>query len=130
MKKEKISTPVADIQRGSDGIIRLRYTIPGTEVKLEDIKAVRAAIWEMSDGQKRPVLADIRNLKGSDREVTKYSSGEEMAQSLKAAAILSDSVISRVLGNLFIGIGKPPFPTRLFNSETEAVEWLKGFVDG
>jgi len=33
-----------------------------------------------------------------------------------------------VIGNFFIGINKPPLPTRLFDDEPAAVAWLQQFV--
>ena len=56
---------------------------------------------------------------------------EELAafEGVTSAAILIDSALSRMIGNVFITFNKPMFPTRLFISETEAIEWLKGFLE-
>ena len=45
-----------------------------------------------------------------------------------AQAIIVDSPVSRLIGSFFLGLNKPPFPTKLFTSEADAVEWLKGYL--
>jgi hypothetical protein len=46
-----------------------------------------------------------------------------------SAAMLIDSAVSRMIGNIFLATQKTSFPVRLFNSEAEAIQWLKGFLE-
>ncbi len=63
------------------------------------------------------------------RDARVYFAGSESKKVHSAAALLAQSPLSKVLGNLFLGLNKPLFPTRLFTSEKDAIEWLKGYID-
>lgn len=63
---------------------------------------------------------------------TKFSlEGREVLSSVEAtkyvssAAIVVSSGFQEMLGNLYVQIGKPNVPTKLFRSEVFAVDWLK-----
>ena len=45
-----------------------------------------------------------------------------------AVAMVVGTPVSRMMGNLFIRVNKPPFPARLFDNEACAVAWLQKFV--
>ena len=45
-----------------------------------------------------------------------------------AVALVVDTPVSRVLGNFYLGLSKPHIPSRLFNDEAEALDWLKRFL--
>jgi hypothetical protein len=47
---------------------------------------------------------------------------------VSAFGIIVSSTVSRVIGNFFMGINKPPVPTRLFSDEAAATKWLLNFV--
>ena len=61
-----------------------------------------------------------------DRESRNYASGKEVSKITEAMALLIKSPVSKVLGNIFLGINKPPYPTKLFTDKEEAIKWLKG----
>jgi hypothetical protein len=56
---------------------------------------------------------------------------EELAtvKGVTSVAILIDSALSRLIGNVLLNFSKPVTPMRLFTSETEANQWLKGFLE-
>ena len=54
----------------------------------------------------------------SDPAVRKYT---------VAQALVIDSGPSRVMGNFFLGLNKPRFPTKLFTSEAKAEAWLREY---
>jgi hypothetical protein len=46
-----------------------------------------------------------------------------------ALGLVVDSPIARVIGAMFMGLLRnAPYPARLFATEAEAVEWLKGYT--
>jgi hypothetical protein len=47
---------------------------------------------------------------------------------LSAVALVVSTPLSRVVGNLFLTVMRPPFPVRLFDNEASALTWLEGFV--
>jgi hypothetical protein len=74
------------------------------------------------------VLVDIRESKGASRECRAYFASDEAAKIQSAGALLISSPLSRLIGNFFIGLNKPKFPTTLFTNEYEAIKWLKTFL--
>ncbi len=126
MEREVVLTRCAVLVLGEDGIVR--YTLKAGAVEtLDDARDAIAAVVKLGKGKKCPFLADLRGVKSASREVRQYYAGEAAARAAAAAAILVGSPISRMIGSFFLGLNKPGIPVRLFASESEATEWLKGF---
>jgi len=129
MENEVIFTPGGKIWLGEDGIVRSVSTRPQYKLMLAETKEILSAILKVSNGKKRPYCADSSDIRYADRESREYAASEEFAEAITAMAILIGSPVSKIIGNFFLNINKPKFPTRLFISETEAIEWLKGFIE-
>ena len=131
MKEHKITeTRTAKIWLEEDGIVR-NIVLPGAAETLDDVKenvSIHARLRPMS-GKRVPVLVDLRTAKSLDREARNYLASEQSAKVVSAAALLISSPLSKFLGNLFLGLGKPTYPVKLFTSEAEAVAWLKEFLE-
>jgi len=127
MENEVILTRVAKVWLGENGIVQLN-NFPNTQETLADAKENIAAVAKASQGRRLPLLADLRNLKSIDREAREYYAGNEAAKFFRACVLLIDSPVSRIMGNFFLNFNKPKFPVKLFTSESEAIEWLKGFI--
>ena len=112
------------IWRDGDGIIRVKIK-PHIDLNLADAQEALRAIDGLCEGRKRPVLVDITEIKSMDREARVFFAGPETAQVESAAALVVRSPLTRAIGNFFMGLNKPLFPTRLFTSEAEALSWLK-----
>ncbi len=128
MENEVVSTRTQKIWLGEDGIIRCVALFTPTHT-LADAKENVAITLKLAQGKKRPLLIDIRQAKFVDRESRAYYAGPENAKVALAAAFLIASPLSKMIGNFFLRLNKTRFPTRLFTSEAEAIEWLKGFGD-
>ena len=128
MEKEEIVTRTGKIWLGEDGILRFIYS-PGTEVTLTDTKENVAVASKIIKGKRLPALTDFRGLKSMTREARVYYSGEEVAKYVNAGAVVIGSPVSRIIGNFFMGLNKSIIPNRLFTSESQAIEWLKGFIE-
>jgi hypothetical protein len=76
-------------------------------------------------------LVKDHELIGIEKEARQYLGSDEGVRGLKAGAIVTKSVFSTYLANIFIRISiiKTRVPMRLFTSEKEAVKWLKQFLD-
>lgn len=73
----------------------------------------------------RPTLADIRNVRKIDTEARHaFSSGEINRSMVSRIALLTGSPMTRMIGNFFLGMNRPSFPTRLFSDEAAARQWL------
>jgi hypothetical protein len=121
-----IKTRTATLWIGADGIGRVVRN-PGAEEDFEDVKAIVEAGRKLVKGRKIPNLSDIRGAKSVTREARQYFR-QETDKLVKASAILVDSSVSMALGNFYMAVNRPSYPTRLFTSEPDAIEWLKGFV--
>jgi thiamine monophosphate synthase len=110
-----------------DGIVRVKVK-PHVTITLEDAKVCVRTVREVCGGKQTPALIDMTVLVAIEREARLYFAGEETAKVETAAALLINSPVARAIGNIFMGLNKPIFPTRLFTSEAEALNWLKGFV--
>jgi hypothetical protein len=80
-------------------------------------------------GVKVPVLADATDIGPRSNEVRAYYASEDAAALIKAFGIVENNFATRMLGNMFIRIAKPQFPTKIFRNYDEAREWLSQFVD-
>ncbi len=127
MTTEIIETRTAYIRLGEDGIIRAANRI--LDVTLDDIKQFAEDLVKLSGGKKLLIFNDMRKIRSITREARLFASSAEAVQVVGAVALFIGSPISKVIGNFFLGINKPPYPTRLFTTEAEALSWLKNFVE-
>ena len=126
MKRNEMTTETGTLFLDERDIVHVT-ALPGVEETLDQAKASVEAIWQVAEAQRRPLLLDMRQIKAQKREVRDYYASQEAAQKYRAVAILVGSPISKVIGNIFLGIGKLPVPTKLFSSDQEALVWLQAF---
>jgi hypothetical protein len=128
MESEAITTRVSKVWLGEDGIARVIH-VPGAEVTLEAAKETMAAYLKIYKGKRRPLFVDTKTMRSLAREARQFYAGEEAAKVANAVALIVATPVSRVLGNFYLGISKPHLPSRLFSSEEEALNWLKGYLE-
>jgi hypothetical protein len=73
------------------------------------------------------MLVEVTNTVETSREVRDYVA-VEFPKFIKAIAMISKSPLGIMLANLFFTIKTQPYPTKMFNSEQEAKEWLKQYL--
>ena len=117
-------TSVSEIWRGEDGIIRSVYFKPNTVVTLENALENRKVGEALYDGSAMLWLIDIRNVKSTTKEAREIGASEETARRTGAMAILVESQMTKTIGNLFMKLNQPKYPTRMFTEEKDAVAWL------
>jgi len=100
---------------------------PGIEVSLEDARESSAATLKLAGQRKIRVLVDTRPARGISRDARTHFADSKVRKYTVAQALLIDSGPSRVMGNFFLGLNKPPFPTKLFTSEEKADAWLREY---
>jgi hypothetical protein len=109
-----------------DGIVQLVW-VPQTTALLEDATAALEAMAQLTGGRQRPLLIDMRYTGPQDRSArAEWTSRTDLSS---AVAMVVGTQLSRMMGNLFIRVNRPPFPTRLFDNEASAVAWLQKFVE-
>jgi hypothetical protein len=107
-----------------DGTIVMRYH-PGVRLTATLTAQVAAAHIRLAAGQKRPVLADVRGLVSADRASREIAASAAVAAATWRLAILVENPVTRVLGNFFLRVSAPAYPTRIFDDEAVARAWLK-----
>ncbi|MBC7865317.1 MAG: hypothetical protein IAF38_20240 [Bacteroidia bacterium] len=107
------------------------FGICHTEVKENSVIELKDAVENKEDvltiaGEKiPPILVDLRKIKSISKEARDYFAMKNRKPGVKAIAMLIKSPVSKIIGNFFLGINLPSVPTKLFNSETKALNWLK-----
>ena len=125
---EVIETRSGRIWSGEDGIIR-EIANPNTEETLDDAKENVRAVLTLADRKKHHIMVDLRKAKFIDRKAREYYESErEHTGVVSARALLVASPASRVIALSFLGFKKPVVLTRVFTSESQAIEWLKGYL--
>lgn len=126
--KNELTSRVAKVWLGDDGIARIIH-VPKAELTLAGAQETMAAYKKLYKGKRLPLFVDTREMKSMAREARLYYASAEAQAVASAVALIIDTPVSRVLGNFYLGLNKPLLPTRLFSSEDEALEWLKGYVE-
>ena len=125
----EIPTEIADLWIDAQRIIHIRFN-DNPSHGISEAKAVVEAHNQLAAGTPACVIADIRSVKvGANREARKYYVSPESAEYKTAMAMLVSSPIQRMLGNIFLKLNRPPYPTRIFNQEPEAIQWLTDFEE-
>lgn len=94
----------------------------GIEIELEDAQAMILAAVALAEGMTYVTLFDSRPAASISKEAR-----DAFAVSPKriAAAILTNSIANRLVGNFFIKYHKPIYPARVFSDEQDAIKWLR-----
>ena len=121
--EQPIRTAVADVWVEADGTMVLRFR-DGVRVMGEHgAEAVRAHL-AAARGRKLRTLADVRGVIGNDRQTRQLAAGPEVAAVTLCMAVLVGDPLSRTLGNFFLLVSRPAYPTRIFTDEAAARRWL------
>ena len=119
-------TPTSIFWFDNDGIVCViakdvpTQTLEATMENLNDFKNVIG-------NQKVCLMIDVTYSPETTRETRDYVAAE-FPHFVKAIAMISKSALGKMLANLFFTIKTQPYPTKMFNEESEAKEWLKQYL--
>ena len=108
---------------GADGVIYVRH-VQGSELITDDVSATLVASGEVAAGIARPCLVDLRGVRSADRGARQAAAAFEMKTIASRAAMLVGGPVTRVIATFFLRVASPPYPTRIFDDEAEALAWL------
>jgi hypothetical protein len=94
---------------------------------LEEMKRDTEEFRKRFGDRKFCMLVDITNSSPTTKEGRDYAA-EEIPRLVKAIAMISHSAFGRMAANLFFGLKPPPYPTKIFDDEKQAREWLKQYI--
>ena len=129
MPMKVIETRTTKMWLDDDGILRIETKPSISKQTLSDAVENMDALEKLRQGKKRPVFIDIRNALSTDAEGRRYYSESELAGNFSAGVFIIESPLSRIIGSLYLGVSKPPFPVMLFNLPEKALVWLRGFLE-
>jgi len=126
-KKEHLTTIIgaADIYVNPN-VCKMWYH-PGKLDSLEDVKKstlIALDFFKEKDIPPMPFLSDIREIKGASKEVRDYLADNELTPYIQKIAILVNSGLSKIIGNIFLRFSGPKYPAKIFTNESKAMEWL------
>jgi hypothetical protein len=122
-----METTRPNVYLARDGILRIDYRA-SKRITIDVVRKAYELHFQLSPA-KRPVLIFGQNVLSMDHEVATFASGEEVCSVTKAAAILAKSFLEEQMGNMYLAWRTPPFPTRLFTSESAALRWLVPYAN-
>lgn len=99
---------------------------PGTDLTIEQTKPFTDAVIKVTGGTPRPLLIDFKNMKSQTKENRDYYAKDPAhSATLTAAALVVNSVLTRMIANFFLGMNKSVKPVRLFDDRESAIKWLQ-----
>jgi hypothetical protein len=113
-----------------DGIVQVVW-LPGVQVGLEDVAASADAVDTLMGGHRHPILVDLRAGGQAMGRAARMAVGrreEAVEELVSAIALVVNTPLGRLTGNMFIALRKPTPPMRLFGDEASAVTWLCEFA--
>ncbi len=111
------------VQLRDDGIVHF-VCADGAQLDETNTREMFTVYRELGGEGRLLVLSDIRGMRSSTAGSRSLASGPEANQLHAAAAVIVGNPITRMMGNLFIGLNRPAYPTRLFSDADSAVAWL------
>jgi hypothetical protein len=94
---------------------------------LEEAKKTLEDFRALIGNRKVCLLIDVTETSESSKELRDYAA-TEFPKFIKAMAMISKSVLGKMLANLFFSVKAQPYPAKMFNDEVEAKEWLKQYL--
>jgi len=87
--------------------------------------ALNKAIREVA-GDRLParIMVDITAPHRTDVGARRYGTSPAAVEITRRLALLTNSPVTRMMGNAFLLAKRPPYPTRLFSDEQNASVWL------
>ena len=113
----------ASICLRSDGISQIN-TEEDRLVSLEESKAIHGMITELNEGKPIYIMHVPGEHTSADDDTRKFLSSEEGLKQRIAIAFVLQSMAQKIVGNFYLKINKPETPTKFFNDQADAEEWL------
>ena len=117
------NTRSAQVFRTPEGIVVTRI-LPEVQQTINDAVENIAASAVACGGERAPIVVDLQHAEPLDAETRHYYSGKILIDSFTSLAILVPTgAFGRMMGNLYLRVANPGIPSRLCDSEAEALRW-------
>ena len=117
------NTRTARVEKTSEGIVVTRI-LAEVQQNLNDAIENISVSAEACGGQRAPIIVDLRQAMPLDAETRHYYTGKRLTDFFTSLAILAPvGAFGKMMGNLYLRVANPGIPSRLFDSEAEAMRW-------
>ena len=125
---KNIKFDYADVQLLDNGIIKIDM-LDGFTIDLEESVQINIAQGELLKGVKEPgltlMIADSTTQFTNDARG--FSASKEGLRFSTAEALVVKTLAQRLVVNFYLKINKPSVPSKAFDTEESAIEWLLSF---
>jgi hypothetical protein len=95
---------------------------------IENVRANHSLVKRITGGKRPPLLIYLSNSPIPDKETRKFSA-EQLPKVYSAMAMVSKPGLASLIMKMVFALKPPTIPTKSFNDDQKALEWLKGFVE-
>lgn len=106
-----------------DHILKAKYK-PGVFVDLEVAKQIVIDRMKFTGEEGFVVLIYDEGITNISGEARQYLASKEANEYIMAGAIINESPVTSIIGNIFVKLSKPAIPCKLFSNEEKAIDWL------
>jgi hypothetical protein len=127
IKHKYHKTRVSEIRLDEEGIMRIVFA-KNVDIDLKDMEEAYAYFGELGFGPGKKKSRQL--LSGGPFNISKEArdyAGRSGTDFFIAAAMVTNSIVTRFVINLFNSIQKHGVPFKVFASEEEALKWLRTF---
>jgi hypothetical protein len=128
MREDEVETTIATLCLEPAGWIRLTMkpnTLSDMAAAEEIKRAVAGILARQEDPSARPMLVDMRVPHRTTPEARRIGGSAALRDTISKLALLVNSPVGRMVANGFLYAARPRVPTKVFNSESEAIHWLQ-----
>lgn len=125
-KVDVYHTPLLNCWFGDDGILYSESKV--AERSMENYQLLFELYKKLSDNGNKKIrtLGNITKTQPSKKEVRDYIANE-LPKYIKAMALVSDSSMGKMIGNVFIKLNPAPYPIQIFSNVESAIKWLNKY---
>lgn len=111
------------VQLLDNSIVRIEV-ISNVIIDYKECELLNNAIGELNNNSKSLVLMLADDTSQFTAEARAFSASDEGRKFTIADAMVTRNLAQRLIATLYIKINKPQIPSKIFNSEDEAIKWL------
>lgn len=126
--EKEVNIPEASIKIRSDGIMHIHIKVE-MFFELQHSKNILKARSELAGEKTYPIMYTANSFVIPNTAVKEYVASENRSRLVAADAFVVNSLAQRIAANFYKILFKPTRPTAYFTKESEAIEWLKKYVD-
>lgn len=96
-------------------------------LELEDTQNMYDMLHQihLKTNKKLTLLLDVNGIIGTNKASRDLGTSALAIKITQKLALVTDSMISKLMANFFIKVTPPPYPIRIVNSINEGIKWLQ-----